>query len=192
MMKMARRIGLICVLMLLCVPVLCAKDSAAFRVGDVAEEDIVTPVALDVIDPAATAALKSAEAMRTPAIFRVCSDVTNALAKNFLAEFAAARSNFTASVQDTFHHATLDGATTASPDFGYLITAFNIKNKKFPVTTDLAATWAGGNPGLAAQNRLLIFCCSQCSTPSGLMNCRLILLPAKSCALCRLMIRTKN
>jgi hypothetical protein len=157
MMKMAHRIGLICVLMSLCVPVLHAKDRAAYRVGDVAEENIVTPVALDMIDPAATAASKSAEAMRTPAIFRVCSDVTNALAKEFLAEFAGARSNFIAAVQDTFHQATLDDATIASPDFGYLITAFNIKNKNFPITTDLAATWARGNPGLTAQNRLLDF-----------------------------------
>jgi hypothetical protein len=155
-MKVAHRIS-ICVLVLFCVPLLCAKDLADYRVGDAAEADVVTPVALDVIDPAATAALKSAEAMRTPAIFRVCSDVTNALANEFLARFAAARSNFTASVQDTFHKEPLDDVTIASPDFGYLVTAFNIKNKNFPITTDLAETWARGNSGLKAQNRLLEF-----------------------------------
>jgi hypothetical protein len=157
MMKIARRSRWICVLTLLCVSVLRAKDLATYRVGDAAEGDIVTPVALDVIDPAATAALKSAEAMRTPAIFRICSDATNALANEFLAGFAGARSKFTAAVQDTFHQTTLDDATVASPDFGYLITAFNIKNKNFPITADLAATWARGNPGVAAQNRLLNF-----------------------------------
>jgi hypothetical protein len=155
--KIARRNQLICVLTLLCVPVLCAKDLATYRVGDAAEADIVTPVALDVIDPAATAALKSAEATRTPVIFRICSDATNALAKEFVAEFAGAQSNFIAAVQDTFHQTTLDNATITSPDFGYLITAFNIKNKNFPITADLAATWARGNPGVAAQNRLLNF-----------------------------------
>jgi 7TM-HD extracellular len=155
-MKMAHRIST-CVLVLFCVPFLCAKDLTDYHVGDTAEADIVTPVALDVIDPAATAALKSAEAMRTPAIFRVCSDVTNALANEFLAGFATARSNFTANVQDTFHKETLDDATIASPDFGYFVTAFNIKNKNFPITTDLAATWARGNSGLETQNRLLDF-----------------------------------
>jgi hypothetical protein len=156
MMRMTHRIGLICVLILLCVPVLHAKDNAAYRVGDVAEENIVAPVTLDVIDPAAPAASKLSEAV-TPMIFRVCSDVTDALANKFLAEFAGARSNFIAAVQDTFHQTTLDDATIASPDFGYLITAFNIEHKNFPITIDLAETWARGNPGLAAQNRLLEF-----------------------------------
>ena len=154
---MTQRIRLICILTLLCVPILFAKDLAAYNVGDAAETDIVAPVALDVIDPVATAALKSSEAMRTPAIFRICSDTTNALADEFLAGFADAQSNFTASVQDTFHQTTLDDATIASPDFGYLITAFNIKNKKFPVTGGLAAAWARGNPDLMEQKRLLNF-----------------------------------
>jgi hypothetical protein len=157
MKKMAHHIGLICILTLSCVPALHAKDLAAYRVGDAAENDIVTPVALDVIDPAATAALKSAEATRTPVIFRICSDTTNALAREFLAEFAGARSNFIAAIQDTFHQATLDDKTIAAPDFGYLITAFNIKNKNFPVTVNLAATWARGDPGLAEQKRFLNF-----------------------------------
>jgi 7TM-HD extracellular len=157
MTKMAHRIGLICVLTLLGIFVLHAKDLATYRVGDSAETDIVTPIALDVIDPAATAALKSAEAMRTPAIFRVCSDVTNALANQFLAEFAGARSNFTAAVQDAFHQPKLDDATIASPDFGYVLTAFNVKNKNFPITAGLAETWAHGNPGLMEQKRFLDF-----------------------------------
>ena len=37
-----------------------ASDLTARRVGDVAEADIITPVALDVVDAAATAALQSA------------------------------------------------------------------------------------------------------------------------------------
>jgi hypothetical protein len=154
-MKILHRSQLIFVLALLCVPVLCAKELTNYHVGDFAETDIITPVAFDMVDPAATATLKSAEATRTPAIFRVCSDVTNELAKNFLAEFADARSNFTGAVQETFHQTTLDNAAVASPDFGYLITAFNIKNKNFPITADLAATWARGDSGMAAQNRLL-------------------------------------
>jgi hypothetical protein len=155
--KVARHVCLVCVLTLLGAPLLCAKDLAAYRVGDNAEADILAPSALDVVDPAATAALKSAEAMKTPDIFLFCSDVTNALAGEFLGRFVAARSNFTAAVQDTFHQATLDNATIASPDFGYFITAFNIKNKNFPVTANLAATWARGHPGLGEQKRLLDF-----------------------------------
>jgi hypothetical protein len=155
--KKMHQIGLISVLTLLGVSALRAKDLAAYHVGDVAQADITTPVALDVVDPAATAALKSADAMRTPAIFRICSATTNRVAGEFLAEFAVARSNFTAAILDTYHQATLDATAIAAPDFGYFVTAFNIKNKSFPITTGLAATWARGNPGLTEQKRLLDF-----------------------------------
>jgi hypothetical protein len=129
----------VCILAALGVPVLHAKDFT---------------VALDVI-PAATAPLKSAEAVKTPVIFRSDFSVTNAMAAKFLFAFADARSNFLGAIQDTFHQATLDDQTIASPDFSYFITAFNIRHKNFPLTSDLAATWAHGHPGLTAQNRLL-------------------------------------
>ena len=155
MVKWVQYTAMICGLALLGIPALFAKDLAAYRLNDSAAADIVTPVALDVVDPAATATLKSAQAMRTPAIFRICNDLTNALASEFLAGFAAARSNFTAAVQDNYHQPTLDNKAIASPDFGYFITAYNFKNKNFPVTTALAKAWVRGKPGLTEQKRLL-------------------------------------
>src|SRR5271170_4266986 len=58
-----------------------AKDLAAYRTGDNAEENISTPVALDVIDTDATAARRAAEALKTPAIFRNYPDMTNTIIK---------------------------------------------------------------------------------------------------------------
>jgi 7TM-HD extracellular len=155
MVKPAHCLQLACVFALISISVLHAKDLAAYRIGDQAEDDISTPVALDVIDAGATAALKSSEALKTPAIFRSYPDTAGAVENEFLAAFAAAHSNFVASVGDTFHQPTVDDKTIASPDFSDFITAFNVKSKTFPVTAELAADWGRGDSGQAVQERLL-------------------------------------
>lgn len=155
MVKGAQIFGLVCGCVLIFISVLHARDISAYRIGDTADDDIVTPVTLDVIDANATAALKSSEALKTPAIFRSYPGMASAVENEFLSAFASAHSNFTAAVKDTFHQRVIDDKTIALPDFGYLITAFNVKNKNFPVTAELAAAWARGDSGLAIQTRLL-------------------------------------
>ena len=132
-----------------------AKDLAAYHVGDTVDQDIVTPVALNVLDPAATATLKSSEALKTPAVFRLCPAVTNALAVRFQQAFDRTRSNFVSALQETFHQTVLDHATITSPDFGYLVTAFNIDNKQFPIPGYLAMDWAYGKDGAIEKVRWL-------------------------------------
>ncbi len=119
----------------------CACLLITFHVSTLPAQDLTVPPAGDA----------TAEA---PTIFRVYS-LTNLLAAEFLAGFSETRSNFLAAVQDTFQQATLDEKSLASPDFGYLVTAFNIKNKKFPVTEKLATDWARGGSGQAMQTKLL-------------------------------------
>ncbi len=154
-MKSARRTGLACCLALLGGFTVHARDLAAWRAGDTADEDITTPVALDLIDAEATAARQAEVALKTPAIFRSYAGVTNALAGEVLAAFAQAHSNFLTGLQDTFHQSTLGRTTVLSPDFGYFLTEFNVKNKKFPVTADLARQWAGGKTGQSTQTSLV-------------------------------------
>jgi plasmid maintenance system antidote protein VapI len=132
-----------------------AKDLSAYHVGDVVSEDIVAPLALNVPDPAATANLKSAEAMKIPAIFRDWPGVTNAMAARFTLAFDTTRSNFLSALQETFHQTVLDHATITSPDFGYLLTAFNIDNKKFPIPDFLAMDWAYGKDGEIEESKWL-------------------------------------
>jgi 7TM-HD extracellular protein len=132
-----------------------AKDLAAYRTGDTAEENISTPVALDVIDADATAARRAAEALKTPAIFRNYPDTTNMVVKEFLAAFETARASFNADLRGAFGQITNADETMASPDFTNLVTAFNRKNNSFPVTANLARLWAGGDAGLAVQNTLV-------------------------------------
>ena len=132
-----------------------AKDLAAYRAGDTAGENIVTPVALDVIDADATAARRAAEALKTPAIFRNYPDTTNVIAREFLSAFETERASFNADLRAAFGQIADADEAVASPDLANLVTAFNAKNNYFPVTDDLAALWAHGDAGLAVQNQLL-------------------------------------
>ena len=109
-----------CVLALLCISALHAKDLAAYRTGENAGADITTPVPLDVIDPDATAARKMEEALKTPAIFRSYPDTTNEVENNFIAAFARARTSFLADYKDALKQLALDGQTNASPDIAGL------------------------------------------------------------------------
>jgi hypothetical protein len=154
MVKAAYQLPLACAIALLSASVLHAKDLAAYRIGDAAEEDVTTPVPLDVIDSDATAVRKVEEAVKTPVIFRSYPDAAAQVENEFLAAFAEAHANFVAAVQSTFYKPTLGKATIASPDFEQFVTAFNAQNKSFPITTDLAAEWARGGMGADIDDKL--------------------------------------
>lgn len=142
-----------------------AKDLSAYRLGDVADETIVAPVALTVPDPNATAAMKSEVALQTPAVFRHYPGVTNVLAGQFQFAFAAARTNFISTLQDTFHANVLDHATVMSPDFGYLLTAYNFDHPDFPLPAYLAMDWAYGKDGALEENKWLKEICAVMQYP---------------------------
>lgn len=144
----------LCLCLLVCRS-LHATDLAAVHVGDTADADIITPVALDVTDDAATAALHAARARQIPAVFRSYPAATNVMTRDFLAAFTLARSNFLSGLADEFHSATVDKTTIASADFGHLVTGFGVKYKKFPVPDQLAAEWARGGDGRAIREQLL-------------------------------------
>jgi len=155
-MKIAAHLRLICLLAGLGLSATHAKDAADYRLGDVvAGQDIISPIAFEVVDPIATVALKASESAKIPVVYRSYSEDTNQLVSRFNAAFDTARSNFLSSVQDTFQKTKLDDAAVATPDFGYLVTAFNIKYKDFPITTALAQDWAAGRTGHFTRNELV-------------------------------------
>jgi hypothetical protein len=157
MVKVASAIPIACLLALFCAGGLYAKDLAAYRVGDRAEENITTPVALDVINADATAARKAAEALKTPAIFRSYPDaaITNTMAIELHAAFAATQSNFLAALKADFSTVPLGSGLIASARFTDFLAAFNGRSKSFPVGAKLAAGWAAGGSGLDAENQYL-------------------------------------
>jgi len=155
MVNAAKRFWLACVLALLCNFSVHARDLADYRVGDVADTNIVTPVALDVVDPDATAARKAEEALKTPAIFRSYPDTTNQVERDFLAVFARARTDFLADYNDAAKQLELAGQTNATPDVARLVSDFNRKNKDFSLPESLARTWARGGDGQAEENMIV-------------------------------------
>jgi hypothetical protein len=150
-----RCLKLICLGLLLSASVLQARDPASYYAGDTAEETISTPVAMDVIDADATAARKTIEALKTPAIFRSYANPSNAIAANFLAAFDQTRALFATNLHDAFGEITDANATVAAPAFTGFVTAFNRKKIPFPVSTELAGVWAHGGTGEAIQARCL-------------------------------------
>lgn len=132
-----------------------AKDLAAYRVGDTAEETIAASVPLDVIDADATAARKAADALKTPAIFRSYANPTNFMVKDFLVAFETTRALFATNLHGAFGEITNADETVASPAFTGFVTAFNRKKIPFPVSTELAGVWAHGEADDAIQTRLL-------------------------------------
>src|SRR5579859_6570973 len=104
-MKQLKHICLAGALTLATVSSLSARDLVAYNVGDSADQSITTPVALDVVNPTATTALRAAEALKIPAIFHGLAN-TNTMAAAFLDTFGGTRSNFLAALQDSFHQTT--------------------------------------------------------------------------------------
>jgi hypothetical protein len=139
---------------LLCLSV-SAKDLAAYKVGDTAADDITATVPFDVVNADATAALKASRSADTPAIYRADTGMTNVIIAKFFSAFNEAHSNFCAALVSTYHQATIDNGMIESSDFGYFVTAFNVENKKFPVTVELAVDWARGDSGATLRDKWL-------------------------------------
>lgn len=132
-----------------------AKDLSDYRAGDIAAEDIITPVSLMVVDPVATAALKEKEAGRIPVIVRFNAGVAAAVESAIRARFATARSNFMVLQEKDFYQARLTDTQISSKRFPNLMAAFKRRNKGFPLSDPLAAEWARGNDGRAVQDALV-------------------------------------
>lgn len=131
-----------------------ARDISTSQIGDPAQADITATVPFDVVDTDGTEALKASRALNVPAVYRGCFFVTNAIARDFLAAFAQAHRNFSNAIGATFQ-TNVDNTTITSPDFGYFLTAFNVQNKNFPLTAELADTWAHGESGAALRDQWL-------------------------------------
>jgi hypothetical protein len=131
-----------------------AAPLPAYRIGDVAEAEVTTPVALEVVDPAATVALRAAKAKEVPVVFRSFPVTTNGLTVEFLNVFARAQANFLAALTAGFQTQRVSPEVLASPEFARCFTTFN-EHSRFPITTELAAEWAQGGDGAGARDALL-------------------------------------
>jgi hypothetical protein len=132
-----------------------AKELAEYRIGDQVTEDIVTPVALMVVDPAATDALKEKEAQRLPVVFRYDKSAAAFVELEVRDIFSVARSNFVRLMHSSFHHTRLEAEQLETEQFSKLIASFKRQNRTFPLSFRLAEDWALGKDGLAEQIKLI-------------------------------------
>ncbi len=124
-----------------------AKDPATYQIGDRAEEDIVTPVQLTVIDVSATKVLKQREGERVPVHMRFYTNSAAEAEAAFRSAFAATRGAFLTALDATFSTRTLTNADLESPRFEEFVVLFQQRNPLFPVNLSLGKAWAAGDSG---------------------------------------------
>ena len=128
-----------------------AAQLADYRLGDVIEEDVVTPVSLMVVDPVATKALKDQEEYRIPLIFRHDQSVLGVVEANLRDTFTLARSNFLFLIQDSFGGNQLEAPQLDSELFQRVVDTFKRRNQTFPLSGQMAREWASGSTVLPEQ-----------------------------------------
>jgi len=118
-----------------------------WHAGDIASQDVRTPVALDLIDAEATAKGKEEAMLQTPAIFTIHPNITNTMAEKFTDDFALKHADFLTGLKETFNQTSLSAAAIQSPSFETFVKAFNARNDDLPVPDGLARQWASGEAG---------------------------------------------
>jgi hypothetical protein len=131
-----------------------APSYPSYRIGDMAGMEVTTPVALDVVNPAATVALRATKAREVPVVFRSFPVATNGLRLEFMAVFTRAQANFLTALAAGFPTQKVDAAIVASPEFQQFYNRFS-EHSRFPVPAGLAAEWAQGGDGGSVRDRLL-------------------------------------
>src|SRR2546422_5053514 len=115
-----------------------------YKIGDTANEEIVAPMQMVVVDLEETTALKQKEGARVPAICRYYTNTADEVENNFRSIFATTRSNFLEAVGAAFNRRQLEADDIASPNFQRIATIFQKQNRSFPISTNLAELWARG------------------------------------------------
>ncbi|MGC3959734.1 MAG: hypothetical protein QM813_17965 [Verrucomicrobiota bacterium] len=132
-----------------------AKELTDYRIGDRIEADVITPLPLMVVDPAATEVLKDKEAQRIPVLFRYDKSAAISVEADLRDKYSLARSNFLFLMHSSFHHTRLEEDQIATEQFDKLIASFQKRDKLFPLTDALATEWALGRDGLAEQIKMI-------------------------------------
>jgi 7TM-HD extracellular protein len=121
----------------------------AYEIGEIAREDICTPVQLLVIDPRRTEDLRKSETPRLPAYFRFNTNAVDGPQARLLAAFATIRELFQSELRSEYGKKTLTQPETREQRFLDFRSAFETRHKSFPLTLEVAQQWAMGRAGSA-------------------------------------------
>ncbi len=115
-----------------------------YKLGDVATEDVITPVQLRVINPDATDALKEKVAQQVPSIVRQTVPATAEAEADLRAAIASARTSFLAVLKIALNGRTPVVADIDSPAYVAAIRQFGSEAPRYLPLSRLAPLWVRG------------------------------------------------
>jgi len=110
-------------------------------VGQPADREVTTPVFLAVVDPDATARAREKESRRLPPLFRFDSRTAERAVERFLADFQQRHTLFQQGLRRKWE-AALTPEDCLTAEFADYVAAFRFAHADFPLSDDLAVTWA--------------------------------------------------
>lgn len=131
-----------------------APAADSYKLGDVATQEVVTPVALTVINPETTEALREKEALKVPLVIRFRAQTADEAEAALRAAFALARSNFTDTLYRTMKGKPEDERAIGGPLFMRAVESARKHADGFPLMEELAPVWARDESGAAIENEL--------------------------------------
>jgi hypothetical protein len=124
-----------------------ASGVSEYQVGEIAQSNIVTAVALVVIDPAQTEALRQKEQERVAAVFRYDPRAAASAEADLRSAVTNARNTLLLGLRRTFGRSVLDAPQLRTPEFRRVMVEFEESQPEFPLSTELAQLWALGASG---------------------------------------------
>jgi len=130
-------------------------DVPDYKLGDTAQEDVVTPVALTVVNPDGTEALKKREASKVPPVFRFSAKAAEDAEATLRASFHSARTNFDDAFYRTMKGKSEEERGVGSPLFKQAVESARRRAQGFPLLDELAPVWARGESDEMARDTLV-------------------------------------
>lgn len=131
-----------------------AQGADSYKLGDVATQEVITPVAFTVINPEATEALQEKEALKVPVVIRFRAQTADEAEAALRAAFKSAHSNFTDTLYRTMKGRAVSVRSIDTPLFKRAVESTRKQTKGFPLLDELAPLWARDESGADKENEL--------------------------------------
>lgn len=129
-------------------------DVPDYKLGDIAQEDVITPAPLNVLNPEATETLKHREAARIPLVFRINTNAAAGAEAALRASFYSARTNFEEALYRTMKGKPETERVVGSVLFDQAVMSAKRRPGNFPLLEQLAPVWARKDSDEATQSIL--------------------------------------
>ena len=126
-----------------------------YKLGDVAGEDVITPVTLRVVNPDASEVLKQKAAAQVPLIFRRVGPAADEAEAEMRASIETARAAFLPALRQALHGRVPNAGDVDSPAYLYTVRVVTREAPKNPPLSRLAPLWVRGVSDEALVDALL-------------------------------------